>query len=111
MPQTKPTTCPKLTGSAVPSCLSDHKPLELKDIDGNDKFVQFGDVEEETVGSEGLFNVVDPEHPTFAMQQQEASTMSECMVEKEKQGTRSSRISSLSLLTCPRRMSSSLSSS
>ena len=46
--QTKPPST-KLTGSAVPSCLSDHEPMELKDINGNDKFVQFGDVKEEIV--------------------------------------------------------------
>ena len=51
--QTKPPST-KLTGSAVPSCLSDHEPMELKDINGNDKFVQFGDVKEEIVENEGL---------------------------------------------------------
>lgn len=83
MLQTKPPST-KLTGSAVPSCLSDHEPMELKDINGNDKFVQFGDVKEEIVENEGLSNFVDLQHPTIAMQQEEISIMSKCMAEKDK---------------------------
>ena len=80
--QTKPPSAKQIgSASAVPSCLSDHEP---KDMTGTDKFVQFGDEEEDTFDDDSLSSLVSLQQVTIAKLQKEMLNMSNCMEEKDK---------------------------